>query len=421
MAEVITATALFYEMNRLSNTSSNTIYPFTFHSHRVPHLDKIVQVHANPSGAWAAIRSDPVLMPVLVRPGSLGADLEQSLSQFHIYQDNEKNQGESIEVEADFGDDEDDDEDKVVPNPWKIDTRGWQDIEWSWDRDLIPLLDSSTRTGNFDKSVSGSHLFDIELQAGKRTIGAHRIILASRSPVLRRCFVESPRLKTEVGTLVSVVPATEHDGSGRPLYTIILDVEFTTAVLLLQFLYSDRFDPIWDALDLPKAKKQDFGKVRQQLYHLALELALPTLQAALQYSFTHVCSSSLSNNLAQVIESPALFAGLFDVKLFLKNNNQLLAHQMVLGHRSPFFNAMLVRTSEWTRDRQDIRRLPAKHTGLVDPNRRILEVNMNHMDLESMTLVMQYIYTDCGPEMFNDTGISCCPGSNFNEELGLKS
>jgi hypothetical protein len=209
-------------------------------------------------------------------------------------------------------------------------------------------------------------------------------------------------LNTCIGSLVTVVPALENEGTGRPLYTVVLDVEFATAILLLQFLYSDRFDPFWDALDLPKARKDYSIKVRQQLYHLALELALPTLQAALQYSFTHVCSASLSSNMKLVIDSPAQFAGLFDIKLLLKDNKHILAHQMMLGHRSPFFNAMLVQTSEWTRDRQDIRRLPRKQSDLVDS--KILEVNMDHMDIESMALVIRYIYTDCGSEMFNDTG-----------------
>ncbi|KAF8934025.1 hypothetical protein EDD21DRAFT_366830 [Dissophora ornata] len=364
---------------------------------RIPHLDRVVQVCANPSGTWAAMRSESTLTPVFVRPGCISSNLEQSLSQFHMYRNNEKNWAESKIVDDD---DDDDDDSKVVADPWRIDIHGWQDIEKSWDYDVVPLLDLTTKlTNNTGTSVSGSHLFDVELQAGKRVLGAHRIILAARSPVFQRAFVDTPQSKTNLASLVTIVPNT-FGSAGRSLYTVLLRVEFTTAVLLLQFLYSDRFDPFWDALDLPKTIKHYALKVRQELYHLSLELSLPTLQAALQYSFTHVCSVSLSKNMGQVIRDPAKFQSLADVRLLLKDGASMDLHQMVLGHRSPFFNAMLVRTDEWVRSRQGQRRLPG--TG-GEVNDSILEVDMKHMDLEAMTLAVKYIYTDCGPEMFNDT------------------
>ncbi|KAI1315854.1 hypothetical protein EDD11_000289 [Mortierella claussenii] len=365
---------------------------------RIPHLDRVVQVYANPSGAWAAIRSESALTPVIVRPGCLGSDLEQSLSQFHLYCNNEKNRGTSTEIV----DDDDDEEDRQVKaDPWKINDQGWQDIEMSWDRDVVPLLDLTTKlTNNADTSVSGSHLFDVELQAGKRVLGAHRIILAARSPVLCRAFVDTPRSRSVVGSLVTVEPVKEERSNGRTLYTVLLKVEFTTAVLLLQFLYSDRFDPFWDSLNLPKSIKQYALKVRQELYHLALELSLPTLQAALQYSFTHVCSSSLSKNMDQVVQDLSRFQNIADVRLLLKGGATMDLHQAILGHRSPFFNAMLVRTDEWIRTRQGQRRLPLDG---VESDEEMLEVDMKHMDLEAMALVIKYIYTDSGPELFDDT------------------
>ncbi|KAG0342364.1 hypothetical protein BG000_005167 [Podila horticola] len=376
---------------------------------RIPHLDRIVQVNANPSGAWAALRSESSLTPVPIRKGCLGADLEQSLSQFHLYQMNEKNQGgipkktvSGTSVDGDDGDDGDgdDDDQKVEPDPWRIDVQGWVNIEKSWDFDLVPLLDQeaifASALGN---SVSGSHLFDIEMQAGKRCLGAHRIILAARSPVFRRAFVENAYSRLTVGSLVSVEPLSDQP-QGR-LYTVHLKVELATAVLLLQFLYSDRIDPFWDAFDLPKSSKPSSLKIRQELYHLALELGLPTLQAALQFSFTHSCSPSLSVNFAQVLDDGDLFNGLSDVKLLLADGFSVNAHQVILGHRSPFFNAMFVRTNEWIRDRQGPRRLPpGKGTGEVE-SPHILTVDMTHMSFESMQLVLHYMYSDCGPEIFD--------------------
>ncbi|KAF8983690.1 hypothetical protein BGZ46_009738 [Entomortierella lignicola] len=368
---------------------------------RVAHLDRVVQVYANPSGAWAAMRSESALTPVVVRPGRLASDFEQSLSQFHLYRNNEKNYGKSIENKTASEDDDDDDEDqKVEVDPWRIDTQGWQDIEKSWDFDVVPLLDLTTESADYKgMSVSGSHLFDVELQAGKRILGAHRIILAARSPVFHRAFVDTAQTITKAGSLVTITP-NEDGSSRRILYTVMLNVEFATAALLLQFLYSDRFDPFWDALDLPKANKQYALKVRQQLYHLSLELSLPTLQAALQYSFTHVCSPSLSKNMDQIIQDPSSFQKLVDVRLLLKDGESVDAHQMILGHRSPFFNAIFVRTDEWIRGRQGSRKLPGTDEETEDG---ILELDMKHMDLESMALVMKYIYTDCGPELFDST------------------
>ncbi|KAG0267703.1 hypothetical protein BG011_000014 [Mortierella polycephala] len=362
---------------------------------RIPHLDRVVQVYANPSGAWAALRSELDLTPVVVRPASLGIDLEQSLSQVHLY--NDQDPGINLGIKA-SEDDENENDDETESNPWRINSQGWQDIEKSWDFDLAPLLETATTsTSTAENTITGGHLFDLELQAGKRVLGAHRIILAARSPVFQRGFVESPRTSTRFGSLVSIEP-NKGGSTSQILYTVSLKVEFATAVLLLQYLYSDRFDPFWDALNLPKANKANVLKVRQELYHLALELALPTLQAALQYSFTHVCSPSLAKNMGQALQDTTRFKGLADVRLLLKDGATIDVHQVILGHRSPFFYAMFVRSDEWIRSRQGSRQLP----GIPDEDESILNVDMKHMDHESMMLVMRHIYTDCGPEMFND-------------------
>ncbi|KAF9101074.1 hypothetical protein BGX29_006009 [Mortierella sp. GBA35] len=381
---------------------------------RVPHLDRIVQVFGNSSGAWAAFRSDSALTPIAVRPPSLGVDLEQSLSQFHLYRNNEKNYGDITDTKLDNNDhdgkdgdyeddddDDDDDDDRVDDDPWRISVQGWQDIERSWDHDVVPLLSQTTSLlVDGENSVSGSHLFDVEIQAGKRTLGAHRIMLAARSPVLRRAFVDSPSSRTTIGSLVTIDP-TGPEYSAGTLHIVLLKVEFTTAVLLLQFLYSDRFDPFWDFIGSATFNRQYGLKVRQELYHLALELSLPTLQAALQYSFTHACSASLSRNLAGVLTDRIQFHGLADVRLLLKDGATMEAHQIILGHRSPFFNAMFVRTNEWIRARQGKRRLPGK---VGERSESIVEVNMRHMDQEAMALVLRHMYTDCGPEMFDESG-----------------
>lgn len=364
---------------------------------RVPHLDRIVQVYGNPSGAWAALRSESALTPVIVRSSSLGSDLERSLFQFHLYRSSEKK---DLDTKAVDGDDDDDDVDsKEVVDPWRIDTQGWQGIEKNWDQTLVSLLDTAAKFRDIGSySPPGNHLFDVELQAAKRVLGAHRIVLAARSPIFQRAFVETPRVTTKVGTLVTVVPNMD-ESTGSALYTVMLKVEFTTAVLLLQFLYSDRFDPFWDALDLPKANKQYALKVRQELYHLALELSLPTLQAALQYSFTHVCTASLAKNMEQVIADSPRFRSMADVQLLLKDGASIYAHQTILGYRSPFFHAMFVRTNEWIRARQGQMQLPNTNG---ETKNKILEVKMEHMDLEAMTLAIKYMYTDCGPDLFYD-------------------
>ncbi|KAF9426912.1 hypothetical protein BGZ94_005812 [Podila epigama] len=371
---------------------------------RVPHLDRIVQVSANPSGAWAALRSESTLTAVPIRKGRLGVDFEQSLSQYHLYQMNDKGDQE-VEADSESDSDEDDgekEEKKAERDYWRIGTQGWMSLEESWDFDVVPLLDRTVKQSCVQEdSVAGSHLFDVEIQAGKRCLGAHRIILASRSMALRRAFVDSPRSRTVVGMLAVVEPMP--NCTRGILYTIHLKVEFQTAVLLLQFLYSDRMDPYWDALDLPKSHKAHALKVRQELYHLAMELGLPTLQAALQYSFTHACNPSLPRDLGQLLEDGPAFKSMYDVRLLLKDEQFVDAHQVILGHRSPFFYAMTVRTNEWIRDRSPRKVLPGASDVNLAHDSDILKVNMKHMDIETVKLVLKYMYTDCGPELFDET------------------
>jgi hypothetical protein len=73
---------------------------------------------------------------------------------------------------------------------------------------------------------------------------------------------------------------------------------------------------------------------------------------------------------------------------------------------------MFVRTNEWIRARQGQRRLPDSSEQIDDG---ILKVDMRHLDIESMTLTMKYMYTDCGVEMFDETGKCCANASSGSD------
>ncbi|KAF9161703.1 hypothetical protein DFQ26_004223 [Actinomortierella ambigua] len=368
---------------------------------RVQHLDRVVQVQANSSGAWAAIRSEVVLKPIVIRPSTLGRDLEQALTLNMLYNSNDNHRGQDNSKGEEDKEDVDFEED---PDIWRMEFVGWKQLMQQWDKVVSrPLSDQDTPTRLLLSHPTGHcpphhHLFDVDIQCGTRVIGAHRIILAARSPILRRAFAETPLAESKLGMLVSVHPIMGQSPSNR-LYRVKLhDVEFAAAALLVQFLYSDRIDPFWDTLRLSADEKTYALRVRQQLYHLALELALPTLQAALQYSFTHRCQSSMSGNLGLVLDDHRMFKGLEDVKILLANGVEIGSHQVVLAQRSPVFYAMLAQTDVWTRERQCPRRLvsdPEKGTS------QMLEIDLKHVDMETMRFVMQFIYTDCGPEMFD--------------------
>ncbi|KAF9586601.1 hypothetical protein BGW38_001282 [Lunasporangiospora selenospora] len=363
---------------------------------RAQHLDRIVQVYSSPSESWAALRSESTPTPIYVRPGRLGQDLEQSLTQFHLYRDIESDYDDTNQNKEDAPIHDEDDESDTEEDPWRIDSTGWQDIERSWDHDVMPLLEMTSQLNNtIGSPLSGGHLFDVEIQAGKRTLGAHRAILSARSSVLCMAF-QGHSIPTALSATVTIEPNLEAGASGV-LFTVSLHVEFATAVLLLQFLYGDRFDPFWNGPNLSKTAKTYSLKVRQELQRLALALNLPTLHAALQYTFTHSCSASLSDNLHQLLQNLQQFRGISDVRLLLRDGSMDL-HQVILGHRSPFFNAMFVRTEEWIRSRQVKRRSPWNDG---PDETKILEVNMTHMDMEPMALVMNHVYTDSGPELFD--------------------
>ncbi|KAF9972683.1 hypothetical protein BGZ73_004172 [Actinomortierella ambigua] len=368
---------------------------------RIQHLDRIVQVQANSSGAWAAVRSEVPLKPIAVRPGSLARDLEHALTLNMLYHDREDQRRQETRKDDEDNEDKDFEED---PDIWRMDFPGWKHLIEHWDAMASrPRSDQDTPTRLLLSYPNGHcppdhHLFDVDIQCGTRVLGAHRIILAARSPVLRRALVETPLVESKLGMLVSVHPILGQSPSNR-LYRIQLHgVEFATAALLVQFLYSDRIDPFWDTLRLTTEEKTYAQKVRQQLYHLALELTLPTLQAALQYSFTHRCHLSMSGNLRQIVDDPQMFKGLEDVKIRLANGAKIASHQVVLAQRSPVFYATLAHTDVWTRERQSPRRLVADSG---DTKSRMLELDLTHVDVETMRFVMQYIYTDCGPEMFD--------------------
>ncbi|KAG0230936.1 hypothetical protein BGW42_000587 [Actinomortierella wolfii] len=367
---------------------------------RVQHLDRIVQVQASSSGAWAAIRSDVHLKSIVVRPSTLGKDLERAITLNMLYHDNEKSHPEGSRSGEEESEDMDDDD----PDIWKMDFSNWMQLTKQWDKLILKHPSEQDVSVRFQVGYPVGycpphhHLFDVDVQCGTRVLGAHRIILAARSSILRKALVETPLAESKLGMLVSVHPVLDPSSHNR-LYQIRLHgIEFATAALLVQFLYSDRFDPFWDALKLNASDKAYSLKVRQQLYHLALELALPTLQAALQYSSTHRCHRSLSSNLGLILDDPDMFQGLEDVTILLAGGAKIKGHQVILAQRSPAFYAMLAHTDSWTRERQSPRRLAVD---VHQTKTRLLELDLKHVDLETMQFVMRFIYMDCGPEMFD--------------------
>ncbi|OSD05302.1 hypothetical protein PYCCODRAFT_1457329 [Trametes coccinea BRFM310] len=366
----------------------------TFKFQRVPYIQRVTQVCANATGAFAALRTDWVPDEVQVVGRRLEQDLATIQPYFHLAS-NAPEDGPAVTSSSAFPD--------AIPLP--DEDSGEEEEDTAVQSDIRQLkvlcqvilrLKESRKVGEVASTDDMPVDADIVLRVESTGIDipAHRSILAARSAVLCRVLADG---KTARDSRVNLA-VQGHAGKGSPRQSrlTITGCHPLSVLILLVYLYSDEPLAIWDhrvghavqrQLEQVKAKP---SQIRSELQAFASLLDLPALADVLEAPVKRMPKATLptdlqrlfSVNQAEGLRSPRPLAA--DVVIRLAER-EVYCHSAILRARSPFFAAFFD-DKDWTR-----KRWTADGTVVVD---------LSHLKWRAMEPVMKYLCCGGDKEIF---------------------
>ncbi|KAI0761814.1 hypothetical protein BD413DRAFT_495525 [Trametes elegans] len=338
----------------------------TFRFQRVPYVQRVTQVCANATGAFAALRTDWVPEEVKVVGHRIQQDLATVQPCLKLVQ---RNHEEAISTSAS----------PAAPTPL-LDTDVAVDVESDEEeeyaavqsdiRQLKALCQAILRLKEARKGGEGAHILDpqslpfgadllVRVRSSDIDIPAHRAILAARSPVLCQVLADGKTVSDSRSNIVVQGPVSKDKSSRAGL--AFTGCHPLSVLMLFVYLYSDETLAVWDhrighavlhQLAQVKAKP---AQIKQELQALTTLLELPALSDVLDAPVKRTPQATLSSDLqrlyaanqAELTPGTQLLRG--DVVLRLAER-EVRCHSVVLRARSPFFAAFFD-DRDWTAKR----------------------------------------------------------------------
>ena len=337
---------------------------------RVPGLTRVLGVRASAHGAYAAIRRDCDVTEtqIEVEDPTLWLDVASLLPLKHR----------SIKYAVD---DEMDDETRHRfwqghRKPDQIRALKRMVLE---SKDIEADLEDLERRSLADESAK----YDAILCTTTSTvrIPAHRFILTGRSRLMRRGF----RNLCETSTFtIPDLAMSEIDQDGRAVVKF-QGLDILTIINLVIYLYIDHFVDFWHYTRNAPALAHRYRQVRTELMKVATKLELSKLEpAARQMVYPTPC---LRMDLELAFQDPAFF---YDGDIVVQlEDDDIRVHSALLRARCPFFEGLFMGHAggRWLAGREE------------DDE---ISIDLQHVNSKTFTLVLQHIYADTGPELFDD-------------------
>ena len=344
-----------------------------FKFERVPYITNCVAVRSSIYGAFAALRSDSRVMTtdIHINEKSLWNDIAPLLCL------NDFEAADAPEEKAE------------AARRWKMaiskERPGSEPYEILRTRDLETELRQFLDFGL--PSDSATDLLMRTSSAPELRFPVHGWILSARSATFRRAL-SIFRMR---GLLPDNESFTVETEEGIPIITL-KGVDILTLLNILVCAYHDVTIPVWKYTREAPSQAARFRQVRNEVMKLATKLQMPNLEASARLQATML--RSLDGDLQEAVAEPEFFED-GDVILEL-DGADVLVHSGLVCQRCPFFEGMFHGRSQgqWLADRRD---------ELIDTEK--VRVDLKHVSPETFQFVLEHVYADTGPQMFNDIAV----------------
>ncbi|KAF8738761.1 chromosome condensation (RCC1) repeat, partial [Rhizoctonia solani] len=338
---------------------------------RILGLQRVVNVAANPTGGFAALRADATIEPLIIE----GRSMAEAIGGIQPYLIESRDVGHSFDLlpALEFGDEDDEEHGGIL-----------EDIILA--EQLCQAVIRSRKEDGFPSTLEHHILHGADIRiSGAVGIPAHRAVIAARSTVLEK--VLSGKSLSQDGLVFKY--------SAKFATLSVSGCHALSVLVLLNYLYSDSVCPIWDhrvrspiASSLALIKAQP-GDIRLDLQRLSRVLQLPQLQFAVESIGKRTPAPTLGPDFARLFHSSQLserpiIGG--DICLELADRS-VYCHSAVLRARSPFF-ASFFDEAEWTQKRWS--------------DDGILVVDMKHFEWKPMDYVFRYMCCGQVDDLFDD-------------------
>ncbi|KAI0675984.1 hypothetical protein C8Q78DRAFT_963164 [Trametes maxima] len=371
----------------------------TFKFQRVPYIQRITQVCANATGAFAALRTDWVPDEVKVVGHRLAQDLAAVQPYFHLSLHDAVN---GIPCPAHIGvspdldpppdaESDEEEEDFAVQNDVKQLKALCQ---------VIYRMEEARKHGgdatvlNPEDVPFGADIL-VKIQPSDIELPVHRVVLSARSAVLSQVLEDGKTVRDSRSGLA--LHGHTSRGSSRRTHLTFSGCHSLSALVLLVYLYSDESLAPWDhrighaiQRELEQVKIRP-PQIKSELQGLASFLNLPALSDVLDAPVKRSPRATLSSDLQHLfsinqIEKPRTPRPLLgDVVLQLADRD-VRCHSVVLRARSPFFAAFF-NDKDWT-----VKRWTPEGTIIV---------NLKHLKWRAMEPVLKYLCCGGDREIFD--------------------
>ncbi|KAI9714167.1 MAG: hypothetical protein M1812_006495 [Candelaria pacifica] len=354
------------------SASTGHTKPKDYKFSRVPGLTRIVSVRSNPFGAYAAIRkdSDVARSQIRVDKQTLWSDIAPliSIHGFKIPEENSDTENPRMRFWAPA---------TSTPgsHPLKTALRNSTDVE----ADLREYISSnaSDPDSTYDVEI-WSTLSDV-------SIPAHRVMLSSRSRVLRHALTETCRAGS---FMIPDLLSMRKDETGK-IQVVFYGLDFLSILNVVLYVYLDIVFDVWHYTHHAPKSAFRYRQARTELMKVAARLEL-RLEAAVRTMVDP--TKCLSADMDRAITDPRFFDDA-DVIVELAGQ-EVRVHSGLMCQRCPFFEGLFKgrAAGRWLSDRRD----------LVEDPTDVVRVDLKHVEPTIFDLILRHLYVDTGEELFSE-------------------
>ncbi|KAL1899776.1 hypothetical protein Sste5346_002642 [Sporothrix stenoceras] len=223
-------------------------------------------------------------------------------------------------------------------------------------------------------------------------IPVHSWIASARSSVLRDALAQCRNGDGtfELPKILSI--QTKQTDSGDSVAVITFHgLDILSLLNFVLFFYEDKVIPVWNYARQAQPLAYRYRQVRTEVMKAATRLNMPQLEAAVRIQTEP--KQTMHDDFRMAMKDSRFFED-GDAVLEL-NGAELPVHSVFLCQRCPWFEGLFHGRSggQWLANR--------RQTSTQTAVKSKVKLDLKHMDPKAFQFVLQYLYADAGPELFD--------------------